>query len=221
MKSFHDWIHDHDDRWSFLAPYIGGAILLSIFMSLFWVAMLMFCHFLLEVWRHRLLEIKNPLIHALWHTKLDFSLVIVAFVIAVYADVIIGALGLGQAARAGQVAARFGVIERSIRSILLTADEAGLFLRALAKGRKKQTAAVDTVLQEASGQSRDPQMRKDVASHIAMANEDDAPWRSPTKGDWFSLGFGGLCVTLILMAPMITAHDFSDIGQIILHELQP
>jgi len=221
MKNFKEWIHDHDDRWSFIIPYIGGAILLSIFMSLFWVTMLMLAHFALEVWRHRLLGIPNPYIHALWHTKLDFSLIILAFAIAVYAEALFAALGLGQAARGAQMATRLGVIERGLRAGLMTIDEAGLFLRALAKGKRKQADGAEAAAVCLDQAEETPAVKRKMAAHQEMADEDPAPWRSPTKGDWASIGFAVACVTLILAAPALTGGDLGGVGRIILEELHP
>ncbi len=218
MTSFINWIHDHDNRWSFILPYVGGAILLSIFMSMFWVAMLMIAHLLLELWRFSMLKIERPLLHALWHTKLDFSLVIVAFVFAVYAELIIGLLGLSYAARGAQAVARFGVIERSIRSGLLIIDELGLLAKAFAKG-KKNDANGKPVPAAAGNEAPSQQDMLDEALHYD--HDEVNPWKNPTKGDWFSIGFAVACLTLIVMAPHFTTYDYHDIGHIILEELHP
>lgn len=218
MKSFTEWIHDHDDRWSFILPYVGGAILLSIFMSMFWVAMLMVGHLLIELWRFKLLEIESPLLHALWHTKLDFSLVIVAFVFAVYAEFIIGLLGLSYAARGAQAVARFGVVERSLRSFLLVLDELGLLVKAFLKGKKKGVSGEKEARTAADGKA---DKRAILEKALHMQEEDIRPWRNPKKGDWFSIGFAVVCVSLILMAPRFTEHRYNDIGRIILAALQP
>jgi len=211
-----DWIENHDERWSFIILYVGGAVVLSIFMSLFWVAALMLAHFAMEVWRHRMLEQKPVLMHAFWHTKLDFGLILMAFAVSVYLEVIVGALGLGQAARGAQAVARFGVIQRSIRSVLLTIDEAALFLKAFVRGRAARAAEgieIDTAEEVI-------EIRSGIEKHVEMVQEA-APWKKPTRGDWFSLGFAALCILMIILGPFFTSHSLADIGNILVQEMKP
>jgi len=208
------WIKDHDDRWSFISFYVGGAVLLSIFMSLFWVTALMVTHFLMEVWRHQMLKQKPVLLHALWHTKLDFGLILMAFVISVYVELIVGALGLGQAARGAQAAARFGVIQRSIRSVLLTIDEAGLFIKAFVRGKKAKAVKSQADEQESA------EIASAISKHQEMLDEEE-PWKKPTKGDWFSLGFAATCILLVFVAPAFTDNSYGDILRIIAVEMRP
>lgn len=129
QESFKSWIDEHDERWSFILFYVGAAILLSIYATLFWVTLLMLCHYGLEIWRHYVIKAAHPILHALWEVKLDVALILFAFVITLYSDMVMAALGIGQAARAGQAVrgaqmlTRFAVIERALRIFFLTVDD--------------------------------------------------------------------------------------------------
>jgi len=39
------WVREHDDRLTFVVLYVGGAIILRVWLNLFWVAMLMLGNF--------------------------------------------------------------------------------------------------------------------------------------------------------------------------------
>lgn len=224
-----DWIHEHDSRWSFILPYIAIAVMLGIFASLFWVAVVMFSHFLLELWRHRMLGTENAILHSLWHTKLDFGLVIMGLTLALYSDVVFGLLGLGQAARGTAALGRVVVIQRAMRGVLLSVDDAGLLARGLFKAIKhKVMKAEDGQLTDIQAENpaiaRDGRSTTDPATGLNVtghAGEDLHPWRKPTKGDWFGLGLGVVSLGLILMAPVLTDHDWARVIGLILAEMTP
>ena len=202
------WIREHDDRISFVVLYIGGAIALSIWLNLFWVVMLMLGHFALEIVRGHLLEARRPLAHALWEVKLDIALVLFALVVALYSDFVLGLLGLGQAARAGQAArglqaaARFGVIERALRVVVLTADDALRLVQAAFRLRNRSAA---------------PQ--PSLAAVETVASVPDEP--GIEAGDIASLAFGALCLLLLLLAPQITGTTPEAVAAQLLHEISP
>ncbi|WP_072394081.1 hypothetical protein [Hyphomicrobium sp. CS1GBMeth3] len=202
------WIRDHDDRLSFVVLYIGGAIALSVWLNLFWVIMLMLGHFALEIARGYLLDAKRPLTRALWEVKLDIALVLFALVVALYSELVLGLLGLGQAARAGQAvrglqaATRFGVIERALRIVVLTADDALRLVQAAMKFR-----------------NRSAEQATPTSAPIAAPQDDTDD--SIGAGDIASLAFGALCLLLILLAPQFTESTPDDIANQLLQEISP
>ncbi len=205
-----DWLQNHDDRWSFIIIYVGLAILLSLYAGLFWVMMLMLCHLGLEFVRHKTIQAPRPVIHALWNTKLDIGLLFFAFVITLYSDAVMAALGLGQSARAAQaarglqLAARFGVIESALRTFLLTADDLFRLTRALWKTTKKKKGVLKPKTDE-----------KDEKENNLY------PWRTPKIGDYVSLFFGILCIGFIALSPLLTDQTFSDVINSIQEDLSP
>lgn len=204
-----EWIREHDDRLSFVVLYIGGAIALSIWLNLFWVIMLMLGHFALEIVRGYLLDARRPLAHALWEVKLDIALVLFALVVALYSEFVLGILGLGQAARAGQAArglqaaARFGVIERTLRIVVLTSDDVLRLVQAAFRLRGKSAAAKPAP----------------AAVEVAAMVPDEEP--AIGAGDIASLAFGALCLLLLLLAPQITDAAPDAVATQLLYEISP
>lgn len=205
------WVRDHDDRLSFVVLYIGSAIGLSILLNLFWVAMLMLGHFVLEIVRSGLLNAKRPILRAVWEVKLDIGLLLFALVVALYSEHVLALLGLGQAARAGQAArglqvvAKFGIVERALRILVLTMDDLARLVQAVIKFRKRGAEATAAGAPMSAG----------------------APAQAPAQeagigtGDVASLLFAGLCVMLIAAAPSLTGAAPADVGSRLLTELSP
>ncbi len=211
------WIKHHDERWSFILLYVGGAIALSIYTNLFWVVMLMLGHFGLEIWRHIIIKAAKPFLQALWHVKLDIALVFFALVIALYADMIMAALGLGQTARAGQAVrgaqmlTRFAIIERGLRIFFLTIDDIARIAMIVWKVLKGKNGKTSREMEDARAKL------KEEEEHI----HPEPKAGRLSKGDIFSLSFGGLCLLLIVLAPWITDREVSETAWAIIYELQP
>ncbi len=208
MDKIHHWVRDHDDRWSFILLYVGAAVILSIFTNLFWVAMLALLHFGVEIWRHIASGNRHPLFQAVWCTKLDIALILFSLVIALYADVVMGALGLGQAARGGAMAgsrlvARFAIIERALRVFFMTVDDFARVVHLLFRARKEKAAPDGPLPNE------------------ALPHEAQVQARGLSGGDLFSLGFGVVCAGLIGVSPALLGVDFHQVLQIIATELRP
>lgn len=220
-QSLTAWVDDHDERWSFILLYVGGSVVLSIYAGLFWVAMLMLLHFLLEIWRQTLARAPVPLWQAMWEVKLDIALLLLAVNIALYAEVVIGALGAAHAARAGQalrgaqIATRFAIIEKSLRIFLLTMDDmtrvAGAIIRSI-RGRKALESGP-----EAEDTSLPP------ATDIAASVQEDAlyPWRNPGRGDKFAIIMGCFFLVMILLSPQLTAETMDAVMATIAAEFTP
>lgn len=140
------WIVNHDQSWLFVILYVGLAVVLSVWVSLFWLLFLAGAHFALEWVRHTLLRGEHGVtvpLNALWEVKLDLALVLAAVALALYMDVIFGVLGLQSAARAGaalraggKLAPRVAGWERLIRGFFLTLDDLANVGRAFVMRRK-------------------------------------------------------------------------------------
>lgn len=203
------WVRDHDDRLSFVLLYIGGAIALSVWLNLFWVAMLMLGHFALEIFRGHLLKAERPLFHALWEVKLDIGLLLFALVVALYADHVLALLGLGQAARAGQAArglqavAKFGIVERALRILVLTMDDIARLVQAVIKFRKKD---------------EEPQI---AAASFDLPSDASGSTAALGTTDVLSLIFAGVCLLFILLSPSLTGAATAEVGSRLVTELSP
>lgn len=194
------WISNHDDRWLFTFLYVGLAVVLSLWISLFWLVAVVAVHGWLE-WvalGQRGLQ-KNRLGNVLWHIKLDIGLVIFALCLGVYMEAIFGVLGLSAATRTGaQATARFASWQHVIRGALLTADDVAQVAKAIA-ARK-------------NGNSK-PLQEDAISTH---------PWRDAwSLGDWIGIVFIVLFTTCIVIAPIATDQSILDVLRILTADLHP
>jgi hypothetical protein len=210
------WILEHDNSAIFNILYIGLAVVLSVWLGLFWLIAVVGIHALIEFYRQYLIFNKPQLAfnEMLWELKLDFALIIFAFWLAVYLDFIFGIAGLAAGARVAaqagsrvaQTGTRFAVWQRVIRGFFLSLDDAGMAMRALAR---KKVNISDTA-EENDGYL------------IGQKKQVRSSWCGRySKGDWFVILFGTTIVIFILFSPVITGKSLSDVVSIILGELKP
>ena len=200
------WIHDHDDRWLWTVLYVGGAVVLSVFISLFWLVALVAIHGALEWVRQRRIDPNTAgvIARVAWELKLDIALVLFAFVVALYMDLLLGVAGLGGAARVGaQVASRGGAWARAIRGVLLSIDDAAQLVRAASRGD--------------AGADGDGQQRSMTQAKLRWGG-----WLGPWGvGAWLSLGLAGAAMAMIAIAPLATGSSAAETVEQLLVELHP
>jgi hypothetical protein len=197
------WVCEHDDRWLFIVGYVGLAVVLSVWISLFWLVVVVGAHLLLEIIRQRLIAPHRVGARVLWELKLDLALILFSFVLAVYMEVVLGAAGLGSVVRVGARAApRAAGWIKVLRGALLSLDDAAQVARAVAARRNAGSA--DTITEPAA---RSP----DYRFHP----------RDWTLGDRIAIGLGVVCTLLLLAAPLLIDISLGDVGRLLLSELQP
>jgi hypothetical protein len=214
---FRDWIREHDERWTFVVLYLGLAVGLSVFISLFWLLVVAGLHFALEWGRqsHYRDGRAEVLGHALWEIKLDVGLVLLALTLVLYIDVVLGLLGLQSAARAAavtragaRIGSRAAAWERNIRTFLLTVDEMARVGYAAWMLRRKRAAGESVEVEPA------PVEEKPVGPGEG--------WRGPWgMGDRIGILLVAAGVLLLFVAPFLTAHDWASAAATILAELRP
>jgi hypothetical protein len=248
---FRDWVRHHDERWSFVLLYLGLAVGLSVFVSLFWLLVVAGLHFVLECGRqaHHRDGRAEVLSQALWEIKLDIGLVLLALTLVLYIDVVLGLLGIQSAARAAAVTragARLGsraaAWERNIRTFLLTVDEmarlayAAVMVRKGERGAAKARAerpddpadtvdqtAADAAAEHVAGPTDELVATTPVGTVVeSMAPAPNQGWR----GSWGIADRIGLVlvaagIALLLAAPVLTPHDWGTALTTILAELSP
>jgi hypothetical protein len=233
LHSVRDWIVHHDDSWLFLVLYIGLAVVLSIWISLFWLVAVVAGHFALEWVRQQTLRsgFGNILLEVLWELKLDIALVLFALALSLYMDMVLGIVGLRSAARMAPAAqaglrssARFAAWQRIIRGVLLSVDDAAQVARAVTVSRSDAAAgAVGTELVESEATAAGAAATDVTTTQVA------ATWVAPHSswrgrwgmGDWISAALGAACITLILLAPSLTEHSFASVTATLATELHP
>lgn len=209
------WIINHDENKIFIAIYISLAVILSIALGLFWLCLVVAGHYVFELIRqysqHKNL-IRSSLV-GLWEIKLDIFLVLFAFIISIYMDVILGVAGLSAGTRAVATAgARFAGWQRIIRVILLSIDDLAQIFKAVGKSLSDKYVKKKHV------------SKTQAAKTESQADQPISTEVSPdklSKGDIVSLSFGAICLLLILCAPLLTDHSMTDVLKIILEDLRP
>lgn len=136
MERLGQWVLKHDDSWVFVALYVGLAVVLSLWISLFWLVAVVAVHAALEAFVLTRRGVRTGMAgHILWHLKLDLALIAFALALGVYLDTLFGLVGLGAVAKAG---ARMLSWQQAIRGILLTVDDAAQIARAVTAGMRRQ-----------------------------------------------------------------------------------
>lgn len=208
------WIIDHDNSRLFVVAYIGLALVLSIFVSLFWLLFVVALHVMFELVRqqHAHPEAVGVVARTAWETKLDVGLVLFALVLAVYLEFIFGLIGLSAAGRLGAQGgarlaasggARFAAWQQILRATLLSADDAAQVVRGVAARRRGGPTG------ETNG---------DEPATVTRWGGWRGYW---TWGDRVSLGFGFTCLMLLLAAPLITGSSVDAVLATLAEELQP
>ena len=195
------WLIDHDNRMTFTILYITLALVLSMAISMFWLVAVVSVHAVIEYWSLGRSGVRDHRLgRTLWHVKLDIALVLAALWLGLYIDLLFGVAGLSAAARTGaQATARFVAWQRTIRGVLLTADEAALAAKAAFGGSKRDGAV-------ATSPDQTPLL----------------PWHQRWGiGDRLTIGSIALLTALILAAPLITDHSVGQAIAILAEDLHP
>jgi len=202
-NKFISWIINHDDSKIFMVLYIGLAVVLSIWISLFWLLAVVGVHFVFELIKeyYESHNIQKSVAKAIWEIKLDIVLVLFAVWLSIYMNFVFGIVGIGAASRAlTQTGARFAAWQRVIRGILLSLDDVAQVARF---GLKKT--------------ENNKELFKEESVQVKAKNEKT----QVTKGDVITLVFLVIFLLLILFAPFLTEHGFKDVVNIIIEEFKP
>lgn len=200
LNTIKTWIINHDDKKLFVVLYISLAVILSIWLGLFWLCVVVGVHYLFEViiQLDRKLPVHRALALGVWEVKLDIFLIILALLVSIYMDVILGAAGLSAGARTAATAgARFAAWQRVIRVIALSVDDLAQAVRGFLPRRKT------------------------VGSQEGQPAEATVAPGLLTKGDYATLTFGALCLFFLFAAPLFTDYTMADVFQIVLDDLRP
>ncbi len=211
LASIHRWIVHHDESRLFSVLYIGLAVILSLWISLFWLVVVVSIHLAFE-WtsqRHQGHSWSRTALESLWELKLDIGLILFALALALYLDFIFGLVGLGAAARLAPAAGRFLVWKQVLRGVLLSLDDAAQVARALLQ-RRRRTLVVD---EEAA-----PEVPVPESEAVRRWGSWAGAW---TFGDRFAVGFTLLCLVLLAAAPLFTPHDVDSALRTLAAELHP
>jgi hypothetical protein len=192
----------HDQSWLFIGGYVSLAVVLSIWISLFWLLAVVGAHFVLEWIRQRHLHPHRPAVLArvCWELKLDFALILFALALSAYMDLMLGLAGLGGAARlAGHVGSRAAGWTRAFRGVLLSLDDAAQLAKA-------------AFLKRAGGSANGG----GEAFLLWAGWNQKWSWR-----EWLVMILAGGCVLSLVAVPLLTQHDYASLFRTLAHDLHP
>jgi hypothetical protein len=216
-ERFGRWVAEHDDSWLFTALYVGLALLLSTVISLFWLVVVVAAHGVLEWFSlsHRGVHDRR-LGRVVWHLKLDVGLVLVALALGLYFEVLFGVAGLNAAARTGaQGAARFVAWQRTLRGVLLAADDAALVAKAVVARRSAGSA-------DSPAAATVPAAAAPGTAAAATVAAEPLPWTRPWPlGDRVAVALTAAFAALVLLAPALTDHTVVTAWATVVAELHP
>ncbi len=217
-EKIHHYMITHDERWSFILAYVTLAVVLAIVINLFWLAVVVAFHGLFE-WVKQGALVQDRIAKAFrvaWELKFDVGLVLFGLALEVYIGVILGIAGLGATARAGvEAGSRAAVWQNVLRGTLLSVDDAAQVVR-MAGGKDDGTDGDLDILDGPDAEEIFPKEGpKDWRGRLG-------PWLDDyVLGDWLSLGFGVVCLVLILAGPYLTPQDWSEILAALGEEMHP
>lgn len=237
LHSAHIWIINHDQSRAFNVLYISLAVILSVFVSLFWLVLIVGIHFVLEVIRqhhHCSGCTKKVLGRSFWQLKLDFSFVAFSFVADAYMGILLGMAGLGNISRLRgfeqadiSSGARLGGYERAVRGVVLSSDDiarttsAAIGHRDNIKDDERNGASEDDRAKEnyvptpALPDSGQPLVQPGLASTDA---DLQVRW---SRRDYGTVAFGITCIVLLFLTPWLIGMTYGELLQIIIQDLRP
>lgn len=215
LERLHAWVVHHDDKWLFVIFYVSLAVILSIWISLFWLVAVVAVHCGFELMRQSYLRsgLLPIMAEVLWELKLDIALVLFALVLALYMEIVLGVAGLGVATRIGlQSGARTAGWSRILRGFLLSVDDLAQVTRAVARRGvsalcpKGEVAAI-------------------IEDSAEIPHPPSSPWGSWTapwgKGDWMAIVLGLGCLGFLAATPWLTDHTLNSMVSTLYTELHP
>ena len=111
-------------------PYVVLSVALSVFVSLFWLLVLVVAHVMIEWVRAGPQPAGRRLMRCLALTQLDWALLLAAVCMEVYLETAAGLAGAGQFARGlGRLLGRLPGWQQGMRLVLLSSDDALQLLR--------------------------------------------------------------------------------------------
>lgn len=213
-ERFGRWVAEHDDSWLFTALYVGLALLLSTVISLFWLVVVVAAHGVLEWFALSRRGVRDRRLgRVAWHLKLDLGLVLVALSLGLYFEVLFGVAGLNAAARTGaQGAARFVAWQRTLRGVLLAADDAALVAKAVVARRSAGSAGSPAAATTPAA----------TTGPAASVPPEPLPWARPWPlGDRVAVALTVVFAALVLLAPVLTDHTAATAWSTVVAELHP
>lgn len=238
------WIVRHDRSLVFATLYITLTIVLSVFISYFWLLAVVAVHILLE-WLKKGYLGYRPGVHrtawTLWDTKFDIALVFLAFTLLSYTGINAGVAGAQSASRvgllggrvsamAGRAGALFPRMGRFLRLggafRMLGIKAVDVFFSArvflFRKADMARAASDETYLEARNGAAESLGAEEQAMDAELACIPEHLPWqRRLGGGAWFVVIVVTVNVTAVLLSPVFTDHTYLTLFQSLGAKLHP
>lgn len=239
------WIVNHDRSLLFAFLYVTLTIVLSVFISYFWLLAIVGVHIVLEWLKKGYLGYrrgKHRIAWTLWDVKFDLALVCLAFALLSYTGINAGVAGAQSATRAGILGSRFGALSTRFGALAAPLAELGQYLARFGQyfARFGQYFArfgkyfarlgikvVDVFFSARVALFRKADMAREASRSAVLDEEQDQvpaylPWqRRLSGGDWFAISVITVNIVAVLSAPLITDHSYTSLLQSLAVKLHP
>lgn len=132
------WVITHDEKILFTILYIGLSVVLSIYISLFWLVVIVGIHTLMEYISLKYKNVDNVFLELFYHMKLDFALITFALFLSIYMEAVFGFL----IAKYGTRFASFLAYQNTFRAILMSLDDLAQAIKAILSIKNKKQVRI-------------------------------------------------------------------------------
>jgi hypothetical protein len=238
------WIVLHDQSIPFALGYVGLTILLSVFVSYFWLLALVGLHLLLEWFKKGYLGYVpgwHRFTWTVWDTKFDIALIFLALTLLSYTGIGAGVAGAQSLTRMGLLGGRFPLLTSRLLPVLARFSRVGMVLRGLgiravdlffsarvilfrkadmARSRRQEAFLQSIAAQEA------PPVAASFAPPAALAETgripEHYPWQRALGGyGWFAVLLVIVNSLAVLLAPVLTEHSYASLLQTLATKFHP
>lgn len=202
---FKVWIIEHDERWSFLVIYVVLAVLLTLWIGMFWLFIVVAGHFVFEMVKKRhdgCAGWTRTVVWSLWDMKFDLALVAWALVLLTYTSASFGIVGASTAGRLFMLGKGNPAFWRNL-----------LIVSRVVIVRKADRLAKLRMVADAPCP---------VAARAERLQCAHYPWQQPLRWyDFVCLGLTGLCLLAIGFAPLVVDESAGELALEVLRHLHP
>lgn len=230
------WIVLHDRSVLFALSYVTLTIILSVFVSYFWLVALVALHLVLEWLKKGYLGYDRGLHRfawTVWDTKFDIALIFLALSLLSYTGVGAGVAGAQSATRVGLMGGRLSAIWSQIAPILARFARLGVVLRAMGIRAVDLFFSARVILfrkadmaraskQEAFIERGSPAERDERAPESAGPVPGHLPWQRALGGyGWFAVLLVVVNTIAVLFAPVVTEHTYPSLLETLATKFHP
>lgn len=234
------WIVNHDRSLIFALVYVVSTIVLSVFISYFWLLALVAVHIVIEWLSKSYRGYRYRLAWTLWDVKFDLALVCLAFALLSYTGINAGVAGAQSVTRAGLLGGRLSAIGSRIGFLAVAGEYLawiGRYLSRLAPvfSRFGQLLTrfgikvIDVFFSARVALFRKADMARAAARKLPRDCEQTLveaptglPWqRRLSSGDWFAISVIVINLIAVFSAPLITDHSYASLFQSLAAKLHP